>query len=344
MKLLTTSAALGLLGRDSRLTTKVAATAAPAGGVVTGDLYLIGGGDPLLTTATYISRMTNGPQPVTSMEALADKVVAAGVTQVTGSVVGDGTRYDDQRKVSAWPDRFVGQGLVANLGALMVNDAWTIDPIDPNGTKGAPAPDPAAHAAAVLTSLLQARGVQVGGSPRSGAAPAGVTTIVEVPSLTVRELVDETLAFSDNTSAELLLKELGVAKGGAGTTQAGVTVVQDWLTAQGLPTDGVVIVDGSGLTDQDRVTCTLISRLLLRDGSDGLVAQGLARPGQPGTLDDRFTGADLKDRVRAKTGTLKNVVRTVRLVDHRIGPTAAVRHRGEHGRTRRPGGRPVGPG
>jgi D-alanyl-D-alanine carboxypeptidase/D-alanyl-D-alanine-endopeptidase (penicillin-binding protein 4) len=179
--------------------------------------------------------------------------------------------------------------------------------VNPAGAKGAPAPDPAAHAAEVLTTLLRARGVQVDGPPRSGPAPAGATTIVEVPSRTVRELVGETLAFSDNTSAELLLKELGKAKGSGGTTQAGTAVVKQWLVDQGLPTDGLVLVDGSGLSDQDRATCALISTVLQRGGPDGLLAQGLARPGQPGTLDDRFTGADLKDRVRAKTGTLRNV-------------------------------------
>jgi D-alanyl-D-alanine carboxypeptidase/D-alanyl-D-alanine-endopeptidase (penicillin-binding protein 4) len=251
--------------------------------------------------------MTHGRQPETSMEAVADKVVAAGVRHVTGSVVGDGSRYDAQRTAGNWPARFVGQGLVANLGALMVNDAWTVDPIDPNGAKGGAAPDPAAHAAAVLTQLLQARGVQVDGPPTSGAAPATTTTIVEVPSLTIRELVDETLAFSDNTSAELLLKELGAAKGGAGSTAAGLKVVEQWLTAQGLPTDGVTLVDGSGLSDQDRVTCALLSALLQRSGPDGELAKGLAQPGQPGTLDDRFTSGDLKGRLRAKTGTLKNV-------------------------------------
>jgi serine-type D-Ala-D-Ala carboxypeptidase/endopeptidase (penicillin-binding protein 4) len=307
MKLLTTSAVLDVLGADAHLSTEVAAATPPAGGTVAGDLYLIGGGDPLLSTATYEATQTHGAQPQTSMEMLADKVVAAGVRQVTGSVVGDGSRYDGQRSVPGWPARFVTQGIVANLGALMVNDAWTVDPVDPKGSGGAAAADPAAHAASVLTQLLRARGVQVGGPPVSGTAPAGATTIVEVPSLTVRELVDETLAFSDNTSAELLLKELGHAKGGAGTTEAGLAVVRTWLTDQRLPADGVRLVDGSGLSDQDRLTCRLLADLLARGGPDGALAQGLARPGRPGTLDDRFTGADLRDRLRAKTGTLKSV-------------------------------------
>ena len=307
MKLLTTSAALDLLGPETRLSTRLQSATAPADGTVTGDLFMVGGGDPLLGTSTYSTRMTHGPQPLTSMESVADQVVAAGVRRITGSVVGDGSRYDDQRTATDWPDRYVGQGLVGNLGALMVNDAWTIDPVDPAGSKGGPAADPAAHAADVLTTLLRARGVQVDGPPRSGSVPPGAVTVADVPSLTVRELVGETLTFSDNTSAELLLKELGRTAGGAGTTQAGIAAVRQWLTDQNLPIDGVEMVDGSGLSDQDRVSCALVGLLLRRGGADGVIAGALARPGQPGTLDDRFTGPDLVDRLRAKTGTLRNV-------------------------------------
>lgn len=307
MKLLTGAAALDVLGPDTRLTTRFAAAAAPVAGTVAGDLFVVGGGDPLLTTDTYAARQTNGVPPATDLEAVADQLVAAGVTRITGSVVGDGTRYDDQRVVASWPDRFVGQGVVGNLGGLLANDAWTVDPVTPGGPTGAPAPDPAAHAAAVLTALLQARGVQVDGVPRSGTAPAGAVTVLDVPSLTVAELVGETLAFSDNTSAELLLKEMGRASGGAGSTQAGTAVVQQWLEANKLPTEGVVLVDGSGLSDQNRVTCALLGDVLRASGPDGTLAQGLARPGRAGTLEDRLTGDDLRDRVRAKTGTLRNV-------------------------------------
>jgi len=61
------------------------------------------------------------------------------------------------------------------------------------------------------------------------------------------------------------------------------------------------------LSDTTRVTCALLDAVLQRGGPDGLLANGLARPGRPGTLDKRFTGPDLRDRVRAKTGTLQNV-------------------------------------
>jgi D-alanyl-D-alanine carboxypeptidase/D-alanyl-D-alanine-endopeptidase (penicillin-binding protein 4) len=312
MKLLTASAALDLLGADTRLVTTAGATAPPGpDGTVAGDLVVVGGGDPVLSTATYAPSLTDPPAPLSSFEVLADRLVAAGVRRVTGSVVGDGSRYDAERTAGGWPDRFVTGRQVGNLSALMVNDAWTVDPLDPNapGTPG-PAADPPAHAAEVLTRLLQARGVVVDGPPRSGPAPPGLVTLAQVESPTVAELTAELLTFSDNTTSELLLKEMGRAASGQGTTAAGIEAVSSWAAAGGLPTEGVVLADGSGLSDRNRLTCRMLGAVLERAGPDGTVAAGLARPGRPGTLEDRLAEPDLVDRVRAKTGSL-NAVRSL---------------------------------
>lgn len=306
-KLLTAAAALDVLGADTRLGTTVAAAAAPQDGTVAGDLYLIGGGDPLLSTATATRRMRHGAEPTSSLETLADQVVAAGVRRVTGGVVGDGGRYDDQRTVPTWPARFVSDGTASNLGALMVNDAWTQDPVNPSGAAGGPAADPAAHAADVFATLLRARGVEVAGPAAAGTAPATTTEIASLPSATVAEIVDQMLAFSDNTTAEMLVKELAAHDGSIGSTQAGIQVLVADLTAKGLPVEGLQLFDGSGLSRENRTTCALLDAVLAADGPDGPIAGGLARPGAPGTLDDRFLSEPLRSRVQAKTGTLNDV-------------------------------------
>lgn len=306
-KLLTASAALSVLGSDSRFSTKVLTPAPPSAGRVAGDLYLVGGGDPLLSTGTAAALMRHGQEPTTSLETLADQVVAAGIRTVDGSVVGDGSRYDDQRKVPTWPDRFTSTGIVANLGALMVNDAWSIDPIDAKRGGGAAASDPATAAAAAFTALLQARGVQVGGAARSGKAPAGATEVTSIPSLPIKDVVGQMLTFSDNTTAELLVKEMAVHAGAPGTTDDGIRVLVANLAERGLPTEGLELHDGSGLSRENRVTCRLLDSILAADGPGGTIAQRLARPGGSGTLDDRFTTGPLKDRIAAKTGTLNDV-------------------------------------
>ncbi len=305
-KLLTTAAALDILGADRTLSTEVVADSPVSGGVVSGNLYLVGGGDPLLTTEGYQLSRGESRLPETDLEAMADELVADGLRQVTGSVVGDASRYDDQHSVPGWAERWLSNRTVAPLSALLVNDAWLIDPTTGEGPGGT-ATAPAAHAAAVFTQLLVERGVVVAGPAASGTAPAGAEQLLSTPSLPMSGLVDEVLSFSDNTSAELLLKEIGVEVSGEGSTAAGAAAVSDWAAAQGFTVEGAVITDGSGLSSSNRVSCDLLADVLRSGGPDGAQADGLAIPGQPGTLSDRFGGEEWPMRLRAKTGTLNDV-------------------------------------
>ena len=82
MKIVTAAVALDVLGAEHRFTTEALADASPVGGVVNGNLYLVGGGDPVLGTAPYVAAaaaQVTHPQPyVTPLEALADQIVATG--------------------------------------------------------------------------------------------------------------------------------------------------------------------------------------------------------------------------------------------------------------------------
>ena len=157
MKLVTAAVALEVLGAEHRFTTEVRADAPPAGGVVAGDLYLVGGGDPVLGTEPYVAAaaaQVTYPQPyVTPLEALADQIVAAGVRQITGSVLGDDSRYDAERFVPSWPASYATSREAGPLGALLVNDG---------GRRSHPAQrrlTRRVRGAAVLTQLLRERGV-----------------------------------------------------------------------------------------------------------------------------------------------------------------------------------------
>jgi D-alanyl-D-alanine carboxypeptidase len=67
-------------------------------------LWLVGGGDPLLSTRAYPATQTNPTISPTFLDALADEIAASGVTIVSGSVVGDESRYDKERYVPTWGD------------------------------------------------------------------------------------------------------------------------------------------------------------------------------------------------------------------------------------------------
>ena len=303
-KILTGAVALARLGPDFRYTTELRAAAAPSGGTVAGDLWFVGAGDPLVATADYaaVAGYHNQPRLATPLEVLADRVVAAGVRHVAGRVVGDESRYDRQRYLPTWSPGYVTQGAIGPQSALTVNGGFV--EWEPREVA---APAPATNAAAVLTTLLRARGVNVAGEAGEGKAPGGTAVVASIDSAPLAEMVGVLLRESDNMTAELLVKELGARFGGAGTTAAGLGVVRSSLPSLGLTPDGLTWADGSGLDRSSRLTCDALQAVLAHDGEKGMVSRGLPVAGRDGTLARRFTAGPAAGRIRAKTGSLQGV-------------------------------------
>lgn len=322
-KLVTATALLLALGPDERLETEVAAAAPLAAGVVAGDLYVVGGGDPLLATPGYDATMVGNRGGFLTVDpaAIADAIAAAGVTRIEGRVVGDDTRYDSVRYHPAWPSRFRAQSVIGPVSALNVNDGFGFYLDDGQGPGAGATLEPAANAAAIITQLLRLRGITVAGEASVGDAPDGLAPVATVPSATVREIVAEMLTDSDNDTAEMALKEVGLDEAGSGTWEAGAAAATQLLAEAGVAMDGVQIVDGSGLSDTNRLSCQLLVDLLTRPDTGPVLVEGLAVAGETGTLAGRWEGTPLEGRLRAKTGTLNNVTALSGRVDPLQGGT-----------------------
>jgi D-alanyl-D-alanine carboxypeptidase/D-alanyl-D-alanine-endopeptidase (penicillin-binding protein 4) len=302
MKLLTSTALLDKLGAGYTFETRVMALAPPVDGVVQGDLYLVGGGDPLLREPGYAARVVDGGPVYTNVDQLVPLLKAAGVREVTGSVIGDDARYDSLRTVASWPASYGEQGDVGPLSALGIDDGFA----EAGGSVPAAAP-PAVQSAGVVTDLLSSAGITVEGSPGSGVVPGGARVLAQLVSPPLRQVLQEVLRESDNTAMELMTKELGLQESGTGSTLAGVATVRADLAADGLPLQGFVNVDGSGLSRSDRVTCALLVAALVRAGASGVLVRDLPVAGESGTLADELKATIAAGRVDAKTGTLNGV-------------------------------------
>lgn len=299
-KLPVAAVALDVLGADFRYTTRVAAATEPVDGVVDGALYLVGGGDPLLSSDWYpTSNLERYPVTTpTSLDTLADSVAAAGIVRVTGGVVGDGSRYDDEYAAPGW-----GLG-VAGLeagpyDALMANDSRVLGD-DRKAT------DPSEGAAREFARLLEERGIDVIGDASSGVAPRGMVEVATITSAPMADVVAEMLRNSDNNTAEMLVKELGATRTLPGARSAGLAVVRQRLGAWGVDLGPVVLVDGSGLSVDNRLTCNAVLTVLQIAGLDSPIGSGLPVAAESGTLDDAFVGHAVAGRLTGKTGTLNN--------------------------------------
>jgi D-alanyl-D-alanine carboxypeptidase/D-alanyl-D-alanine-endopeptidase (penicillin-binding protein 4) len=297
MKLLVAATALEVLGAEYRYTTAVRGTV--SGRVVVGNLWLVGGGDPHLVTRTAPAAPRYDVIAPTFLDTLVDELVAQGITTVTGSVVGDGSRYDDERYAPGWGDGI--RGVEAGpLGGLVVDDGLPPASLIRR-------PDPALAAAESLTALLRARGITVVGTPRAAAVTGELPLVASVVSAPLAQSIANVLTNSDNNSAELVLKEIGVASRGEGTRMAGLQVVLDTLTGWELPVDGIALADGSGLDRANLLTCNLLVALLEHEATNPAFIDAMAVGGRTGTLSDVFRTPPARDAIRAKTGTLSGV-------------------------------------
>lgn len=311
-KLITAGAALHVLGAEHTFRTRALAAAEPSGGVIDGDLVLVGGGDPLLVTDMFrvVDRIADEQHP-TRFEDLAEQIVAAGITRITGSVVGDESRYDSARTVATWPERYVSQRQSGPLSALTVDDGYRID-LPPPDSEGPPVwhrtDSPAAHAAQALHAHLAIRGVEIVGSATVGTADGRDVEVASVSSAPLSDVLEQFLVDSDNQTGELILKELDVQAGGAGTTDGGIEAVGDTLDDLGLARGDVTITDGSGLDRGNRISCDdLVALLDATGGADGTIADALPVAASNGTLRRRFADTPLAGELRAKTGRLDDV-------------------------------------
>jgi serine-type D-Ala-D-Ala carboxypeptidase/endopeptidase (penicillin-binding protein 4) len=314
-KIATGLVALSTLGPDFKYETKVVAPAAPAGGTVE-RLWLVGSGDPGLATPEFQALLASEPktrdQVTTPLAAVADSIVAAGVRSVPGGIQADDSRYETLRYLPTWRDTYRTDGQVGPLGALTVNHGYIA--FEP---RPVPVDDPALFAAGELTRLLTDRGVPVGGAPGRANAPGDAVEVAAVQSAPMSDLVASMIRASDNLASELMTRELGVEVARQGTTAAGTRVIGERLGELGVPIDGLVLVDGSGLDRGNRMSCTTVLGAFAFGARPEFRAlwDGLAVAGQSGTLEDELRGSGLDGRLRGKTGSLQGVTGLTALID-----------------------------
>jgi D-alanyl-D-alanine carboxypeptidase/D-alanyl-D-alanine-endopeptidase (penicillin-binding protein 4) len=168
---------------------------------------------------------------------------------------------------------------------------------------------PAAAFLDAFAGVLAERGIRVVGGvePDALADTTGLTLLATRWSPPLAEILPAFEKPSQNQIGEILLKTLGLERGGAGISDSGRAVVRRQLTEWGIDSSGYALRDGSGLSRHNYLTPETIVRVLdLMRGRDdfGVFYHALPVAGVDGTLRDRMRSGPATGNARAKTGTL----------------------------------------
>ncbi|MEF3120902.1 D-alanyl-D-alanine carboxypeptidase [Kocuria flava] len=302
-KLVTLLSLLTHAGPGERLRTRVLAGDAP------GTVVLTGGGDVLLGAGSSDPGAVAGRA---GLRTLAERTAAALAGRgTTGPVTvrWDASLFPGPALNPAWADGDVAAGRIGPTTALALAG-------DTLG-EGAGAADPAARAAAVLAAELDR--LLPGGAalaPGPGPAPPGAAELAAVESAALAEQAELMVRESRNDLAEALGRVAAVAAGLPGSIEGARTAAERALAAHGIPAEGAVLSDASGMSLQDRLparTLEHLVRVLVTDTGGRLAPGARALPvaGATGTLAARFDDPGEqagRGAARAKTGTLFTVV------------------------------------
>ena len=306
MKIITGAVSLALLGADYRYRTTFVTSGTVQDSVLTGDLVVIGRGDPSLS-----DRMRGNA--AMAMDSIADSLLVRGVRRVTGQVARMGNAFPDSTRGYGWEWDDLREYYGAGVDELTFNESMAPTTLRADSTRDSlysgPAPDPARAYLAAFSDALKRRGIVVDGGIADTIftdAPLLDTLFVQ-QSPPLRDILPMMMKPSQNQMAELLFKAVGLERGGMGTADTARRIVGRQLLAWGAEADGFNIRDGSGLSRHNLLSPETVVRTLAgiqRDTAFAAFYNSMPIAGVDGTVRGRMKGTPAEGNVRAKTGSI----------------------------------------
>ena len=188
--------------------------------------------------------------------------------------------------------------------------------------------EPALYALHTFREIARSERIEIKGNLAVGAVPDKARELHAHESRPLGALVRDMNKNSNNFMAEMLVKTLAAQfVGTPGTTAAGLDVIRNYIAGLGIDVSGVRLMDGSGLSDEDRVPARVLAEVLARFWDDFEIGPELVASlpigGADGTLDERFGGEGSRRRVRAKTGRIAGALTLAGYAANRDGRTLA---------------------
>jgi serine-type D-Ala-D-Ala carboxypeptidase/endopeptidase (penicillin-binding protein 4) len=324
-KLAAAVAALDVLGPDATFTTRVVSGGASS-------IVLVGGGDP--TLAAGHPPASDYPQPATLASLAAQTARELRAKGIRAVRIGyDTSLFSGPLMAPGWPEAYVTTGNVTPISSLEVDQGRLTAggaPQDADDAENFRARTftPAAEAAEAFAGFLAGDGIRIRAALGQTAAPHGAPVIAAVSSPPLAEIVDWMLTQSNNVIAENLARAVAIATGRPASFSGAAAAETAVLRKLGVRGE-IRLVDGSGLSPQDRIAPDVLIQLIrlaasasrpaLRAVITSLPVAGFSGTLAPGGSVFPDVGQAGLGVVRAKTGNLSTVVSLAGIAQARDG-------------------------
>jgi D-alanyl-D-alanine carboxypeptidase/D-alanyl-D-alanine-endopeptidase (penicillin-binding protein 4) len=321
LKVLTASAAILTLPPTYKAVTKVLAVPGQPGTIV-----LQGGGDHTLSRMTGDS-YTTYYKPA-RLESLAAQVFAkwSAAVPIT-KIILDSSFFSGVTYNPAWKASDRTNGYISHITGLQVDSDRANPDLTSTAYSGYRSTNPVLTAGKAFKAALD--GLADDATLVEGKTPVGATELTRVSSQPINTWLAHAIAVSDNTETEYIGRHAAKAAGLPASFDSIQKLVRATLGPIGVDTTGLIMKDGSGLAQGDRVTAKMIAELMVKVANNqsglGSLEGYLPVAGTTGTLAGRFNGANAiaKHFVKGKSGYIPGLYSLAGIIDAKDGSRLA---------------------
>lgn len=290
MKCVTTATLLEEVGHEYRYETEVYTTGKISDGTLHGDLLVVASGDPSLNSRHL-------PEGGDIAREIAEALRLKGIRTVEGRIRVDESVFSGPAINPLWASGDLPHAYGTGSHGLNFED---------NASGKSSVKDPSAVFITRVRSALSREGIETVGSEEAS-TDSRRHLLLTHRSPAADEIMRSCMMRSDNQYAEAMLRTVAVAKGKPGSTEEGASLETSQWKRRKAPSQGVTIVDGSGLSRSNRMTARFMTHVLKQMASNPYYASFFPLAGQEGTLRKFLAGTALDSYVALKTGSMNGI-------------------------------------
>ena len=288
MKSVTTAALLESSGPDWRYHTRVYIDGPNDLGYLRGNIIIEGACDPTLNSEKE-------PYSEDIIEEIYQALYNQRINRIEGSIIIDESNFKGESRPVSWAKgdwkKYYGTGSHALNYCDNARGDFAVE-------------NPSSNFISILKKRLSENDIQL----EEKAIPEGRRIqIHDHLSAPIDEIMRSCMMRSDNLFAESMLRTYGKLEGCDGSTSEATHKVMNLWQDKNLPLEGVVIVDGSGLSRTNRVTANFMTELLARMSDNPYYASFFPLAGQEGTLKKFLAETPLDSYIAMKTGSMNGI-------------------------------------